>query len=113
MFAWRKKPPSAHSAPFAKGAAKPPRAPLVQWAAKPPRRFGRIGLGYSLLAVAAWIFLLGTIFGSYALDDLPNTANLLVYEPKNDITVLDVEGRLITRRGLTRADNVAVEDLPP
>ena len=101
MFAWRKKPPSAHSAPFVKGAAKP------------PGRFRRIGLGYSLLAAAAWLFLLGGIFGSYALNDLPNTANLLVYEAKNDITILDVEGRLIARRGLTRAGNVAVEDLPP
>ena len=75
-----------------------------------PRR--RRGLRYTLIAGGVWAVFLAAIFGSYLLSDLPDTTNLLVYEPRNDVTLLDVEGRVIARRGLTHGDVIAVEQLP-
>ncbi len=72
----------------------------------------RKGFRYTLIAVGAWGLFLCVIFLSYFLTALPHTTNLLVYEPREDITLLDADGRVITRRGLTHADVVAVGDLP-
>jgi penicillin-binding protein 1A len=65
-----------------------------------------------LIVAAIWLVLAGGIVFSYWLSDLPNTANLLAYEPGNDITVLDAKGRMIARRGLTQGAAVAVGELP-
>ncbi|MGY9106629.1 MAG: transglycosylase domain-containing protein, partial [Alphaproteobacteria bacterium] len=57
--------------------------------------------------------MLALVFSSYLFADLPDTTNLLTYDPRDDITLLDVDGRMITRRGLTHGDIVIVEDMPP
>ncbi len=75
-----------------------------------PRR--RSGIRYSLIAGGVWAVFLALVFSSYFFTDLPDTANLLTYNPRDDITLLDVDGRMITRRGLTHGDIVMVEDLP-
>ncbi len=75
-------------------------------------RARRRGIRYSLIAGGIWLGFVTIVFSSYYFAELPNTANLLTYNPSDDITVLDVDGRLITRRGLTHGDIVMVEDLP-
>jgi penicillin-binding protein 1A len=75
-----------------------------------PRR--RNGIRYSLIAGGVWMAFLAIVFSSYFFTDLPNTTNLLIYDPRDDITLLDVDGRMITRRGLTHGEIVMVEDLP-
>ena len=65
-----------------------------------------------LIVASVWLVLAGGIVFSYWFSDLPNTANLLAYEPGNDITVLDSKGRMIARRGLTQGAAVAVGELP-
>jgi penicillin-binding protein 1A len=72
----------------------------------------RHGYRYSLIAGGVWLGLLALVFSSYLFADLPDTTNLLTYDPRDDITLLDVDGRMITRRGLTHGDIVIVEDLP-
>ena len=71
------------------------------------------GLRYTLIAGAAWLLLMAVVLGSYAMADLPEIANLLTYSPRDDITLVDVKGRTIVRRGITQGKIVPVEDLPP
>ncbi len=46
------------------------------------------------------------------MNNLPDVGHLLINGPSNDITLLDDQGRLIARRGLTQGAMVAVADLP-
>ena len=68
---------------------------------------------YSLVAGGIWAAFVAIVLASYLFADIPNTTNLLTYQPREDITVLDADGRLITRRGHTLGAIVRVEDLPP
>jgi penicillin-binding protein 1A len=77
-----------------------------------PEPTRRRGLRYTLLAGCVWALFLVVVFSSYFLSDLPDTTNLLVYTPREDITVLDANERIITRRGMTHGDVVAVQHLP-
>ena len=72
----------------------------------------RSRLRVALVVAAFWLVFGGALAFSYWVSDLPNTSNLFVYEPGNDITVLDAKGRLIARRGLTQGTKVAVGELP-
>ena len=72
----------------------------------------RRSIRYSLIAGGIWAAFLAIVLISYSFADIPNTTNLLTYQPREDITVLDVDGRLITRRGLTHGAIVMVENLP-
>jgi penicillin-binding protein 1A len=67
---------------------------------------------YVLTLLLAWGAIFGAVAWSRWISTLPDTADLLVKGPSRDITVLDVRGRLIARRGLTRAEMVPVESLP-
>ena len=73
----------------------------------------RFRLRAVLIVAAAWLVFAGGILFFHWFSELPNTANLLAYEPGNDITVLDAKGRMIARRGLTQGAEVAVGELPP
>lgn len=72
----------------------------------------RSGFRFVLFAGAAWLLFVAVVAGSYLMADLPQIANLLTYEPRNDVTLLDTEGRTIARRGLTQGEVVTVESLP-
>jgi penicillin-binding protein 1A len=65
-----------------------------------------------LALLVAW----GTIFGAVAwsrwISTLPDTSNLLAKGPSRDLTILDIHGRLIARRGLTRGEMIPEEALP-
>ena len=67
---------------------------------------------YALALIAAWGFIFGAVFFSRFLSDLPDVAGLLVRSASHDITLLDVHGRLIARRGLTQGALIDVKDLP-
>jgi penicillin-binding protein 1A len=67
----------------------------------------------ALIVGGVWLVLLCGALFSWWISELPSTDNLFVYEPGKDVTVLDVKGRMIARRGLTQGETVAVAQLPP
>jgi len=69
-------------------------------------------LRLTLIVGAVWLLIAGIIVFTHWLSELPNTANLLAYEPGNDITVLDLKGRMVARRGLTSGEKITVGELP-
>jgi len=76
------------------------------------RRKSKSLLGYSLVIAAAWAVLAGGVIFSHWLSELPETAELLAHAPSHDVTILDVKGRVITRRGFAQGDFVHVAELP-
>ena len=68
---------------------------------------------YAVLLLVAWGAIFGAVFWSHFLSDLPDTTKLLVKNDTHDVTILDVNGRLIARRGLTQGERIDVERLPP
>ena len=56
--------------------------------------------------------IFGAVFWSHFLSDLPDVTQLLVKGTTRDITILDDQGRLIARRGLTQGARVDVSRLP-
>ena len=69
-------------------------------------------LGIVLFLAFFWVVFVGGILASHFLAEMPDTANLLVYEPAKDVTLLDVKGRVIAKRGLTQGETVSAEALP-
>ena len=67
---------------------------------------------YAVLLLLAWGTIFGAVFWSRFLSDLPDVAQLLIKGASRDITILDDQGRLIARRGLTRGESVEVSRLP-
>jgi len=67
---------------------------------------------YALALVLAWGLILGGVFFSRFLSNLPDVNSLLAHGPSQDITLLDDQGRLIARRGLTQGAMVQVGELP-
>ncbi len=67
---------------------------------------------YALLLLLAWGAIFGAVFWSHFLSDLPDTTKLLVKGSSHDVTILDVRGRLIARRGLTMGERIDVSRLP-
>ena len=67
---------------------------------------------YAVMLLAAWGLIFGAVFWSHFLSDLPDVTQLLVKGASRDITVLDDQGRLIARRGLTQGARVDVSRLP-
>src|SRR5512140_2452744 len=61
---------------------------------------------YALLILLAWGAIFGAVFWSHFLSDLPDVTKLLVNGATRDITILDDQGRLIARRGLTQGERV-------
>ncbi|MGQ0740792.1 MAG: transglycosylase domain-containing protein [Alphaproteobacteria bacterium] len=76
------------------------------------RRRRRSVAGYSLAVAAIWALLAGGLFLSHWLSELPETAGLLARAPSHDVTILDVKGRAISRRGFARGDFVHTRELP-
>ena len=67
---------------------------------------------YALMILLAWGAIFGAVFWSHFLSDLPDVTKLLVNGATRDITILDDQGRLIARRGLTQGERVDVSRLP-
>src|ERR1700759_4621631 len=77
----------------------------------PPAKKKKRAWPYALALIAAWGFIFGAVFFSRFLSDLPDVSSLLVRSTSHDITLLDVHGRLIARRGLTQGAMVDVKSL--
>ena len=95
------------------GAANDRRRPSCQ--RRPPLRRKsrkRRAWPYALLLLVAWGAIFGAVFWSHFLSDLPDTTKLLVKGESHDVTILDDQGRLIARRGLTQGARVDVSRLP-
>ena len=67
---------------------------------------------YVLALLLAWGIIGGGVFLSHWISELPDTRGLLAQGPSHDITILDVHGRQIARRGLTQGTMVDVSNLP-
>src|SRR5690349_7783108 len=67
---------------------------------------------YVLVMLCGWGVILASLFFSHFISSLPDTKNLMISGPSQDVTILDDRGRLIARRGLTQGRMVRVEDLP-
>lgn len=78
-------------------------------AARRPRSRYRHALALSM----AWALMAGTVLLFHWFSGLPDIDGLLDRGPSRDITIVDVEGRAIARRGLTHGALVDVRDLPP
>jgi penicillin-binding protein 1A len=89
------------------------REPMVRHVDLGPSRSRLPGRRTAIVLAAFWVVFAGGIVLSQKLfSELPNTANLLTYEPGRDVTLLDVKGRTIARRGLTQGEVVNVATLP-
>ena len=67
---------------------------------------------YVLALLLAWGLIGGGVFFSHWISELPDTKGLLAKGQSHDITILDVRGRQIARRGLTQGTMVDVANLP-
>ena len=75
-----------------------------------PRRrtLARIALAFGLF----WGVLAGGAVVYAWISDFPDAANLLAYDPGSDVTLVDVKGRAIARRGNSQGQIVALDSLP-
>ena len=67
---------------------------------------------YVVVLFGAWALIGGGVFASHWISELPDTKSLMASGPSHDITILDVHGRLIARRGLTQGAMVDISSLP-
>ncbi|HEY5337719.1 MAG TPA: PBP1A family penicillin-binding protein [Rhizomicrobium sp.] len=74
---------------------------------KPPKSWP-----YIAVLLLAWGLIGGGVFASHWISELPDTKGLLAKGPSHDVTILDVYGRMIARRGLTQGALVDVSQLP-
>src|ERR1700741_42880 len=88
----------------------PRRAPARKKRRK--KKAGNPTLRYSLITAGVWVLLAGAIFLSHMISQLPDTSNLLAYAPSRVITLVDLKGRTIPRRGLIQGEQVQVGELP-
>ena len=79
----------------------------------PPKKKRRSGAWLAVLVVLlVWGVIFGGVFYSRLVSNLPDVNTLLAKGPSQDITLLDDQGRLIARRGLTQGAMVDVSILP-
>ena len=67
---------------------------------------------YALTLLLAWGLIGGAAVCFHWISGLPDTRDLLAKGPSRDITILDVAGRQIARRGLTQAAMIDESRLP-
>jgi penicillin-binding protein 1A len=67
---------------------------------------------YVVVMFAIWGLIFGAVIFSHFLSGMPDVRNLMAKGPSQDVTILDVHGRLVARRGLTQGESVDVADLP-
>ena len=67
---------------------------------------------YAFALLVAWGLIIGAIISFHWISELPDTRGLLALDNSRDITILDVKGRLVARKGLTRGAIVGTEQLP-
>lgn len=78
----------------------------------PPKRKNRSTWPYAIALLLCWGLIFGGVFYSRWISGLPDTKGLLTKTLSRDITVLDMRGHLIARRGLSQGQMVDVHELP-
>ena len=76
----------------------------------PPKR--KAAWPFVLVLLLIWGAIFGAIFYSHFLSELPDVKNLMTANSGRDVTILDVQGRMIARRGLTQDAMVKIADMP-
>jgi penicillin-binding protein 1A len=89
------------------GHSAPPPEPL------PKKKRRRRVWPIAIAVILVWAIIFGAIFFSRLLSSLPDVNSLMSHGPSQDITVLDDQGRMVARRGLTQGALVQVSELPP
>ncbi len=79
---------------------------------EPPRKARRTW-PFIFLFLFGWIAIFGTAFVARWIDDIPDISGLMGKPTSHDVTILDVKGRFIARRGLTQGQLVDATRLPP
>ena len=100
------KPANIPRRPYA--GSRPPSLPPPPSKARKPRATWP----YVVAMLAGWGVILGAIFFSRFLSNLPDVGNLMVNGRSQDVTILDDRGRFIARRGLTQGRMVRTNELP-
>ena len=67
---------------------------------------------YALVMLLVWGVMFGAIVWSHFVSDLPDVRNLTATAAPRDVTILDDQGRLVARRGLTQGAIVDAASLP-
>ncbi len=67
---------------------------------------------YAIVLLLAWGAIFGAVIFSRFLSELPDVQGLMAAGPSHDITILDDEGRMVARHGLTQGSMIGVTDLP-
>jgi len=82
--------------------------------APPPRRKKKAQptWPYAVGLLFAWGLIFAGVIWSHWISDLPDVNGLLAHGPSHDITLLDMRGNLIARRGFTHGEMVDVKSLP-
>jgi penicillin-binding protein 1A len=78
----------------------------------PPKPRRKRAWPYAVALVAVWGIIGGAVFYSRLVSSLPDVGTLLAHGPSQDITLLDDQGRMIARRGLTQGAMIDVSELP-
>src|SRR5579862_4148746 len=78
----------------------------------PPKKRRRRVWPVVFAVVAVWAVIFGAVFFSRFLSSLPDVNALMTRGPSQDIALVDDQGRLIARRGLTQGALVEVSTLP-
>src|SRR5579872_315932 len=97
---------SNHPEPGKRGRVPP--AEHAESAAPKPRT----RLRAALIVGGLWFVVIVVGLFSYWISELPSTETVFVYQPGNDVTLIDAKGRMIARRGLTQGAAVPVGQLP-
>ena len=87
-------------------------APAHDGAPVPKKPSRRRAWPYAMMILLVWGAIFGAVFWSHFLSELPDVTKLFVKGATRDITILDDQGRLIARRGLTQGERVDVSRLP-
>lgn len=89
------------------GKAKPAEPPVP-----PPTGSMWWRVGYLLLVCGVWVVIGLAAVLAYFSKDLPSTEGLWRQERSQSVTLLDVNGRVIARRGISGGELVTLRDLP-
>src|SRR5690349_818740 len=90
-------------APMDEGDAPPPSKPVIRRKRSWP---------YVVVMFAIWGLIFGAVIFSHFISGMPDVRNLMAKGPSQDVTIVDTQGRLVARRGLTQGESVDVATLP-
>ncbi|MBV8800556.1 MAG: PBP1A family penicillin-binding protein [Alphaproteobacteria bacterium] len=94
------------------GSASPKEVAAKRLSSQPANAKRKRSWPYALALLLAWIFIVGAGFVFHWINELPDVSHLALNAPSRDVTILDRQGQLIARKGLTQGAMIGVHDLP-